>query len=202
MRTVAVPIVISTKLRKVRPRPMEWGGPAPVTRPGLRERDRVRIAAGGETISASASLRMASRTVLLLWLPRLSMSTISSGPQRGHEHLADVGEEAVAVDASIEDDHALAVLFFEAHMFISFPPSGAILGHRTRSGSVGAAHRLRLIDRWQIRWRKPPVISLQKPQRHSCRADSSGSASRTGRTNIANARSVNCGESTGLSSTM
>ena len=38
-----------------------------------------------------------------LWLPRLSMMTMSPGSRVGHQELLDIGEEACAVDRAVDD---------------------------------------------------------------------------------------------------
>src|SRR3979490_1120365 len=55
----------------------------------------------GRKNSLAPAERMSWRTTLPLWLPRLSMTTMSSG-QGGEEDPLDVGSEGLAVDRPFE----------------------------------------------------------------------------------------------------
>ena len=62
---------------------------------------------GGKNRSLAPLARMARRTALPLWLPRLSRMTTSPGFSVGARNLIDIGPEALAVDWTIENPWGL-----------------------------------------------------------------------------------------------
>src|SRR5438034_10482129 len=61
----------------------------------------------GRKNSLAPAERMSWRTALPLWLPRLSMMTMSPGFKVGDEDLLDLGPEAVPVDRAVEHPWSL-----------------------------------------------------------------------------------------------
>ena len=61
----------------------------------------------GRKMSLAPALRIAWRTALPLWLPRLSMMTMSPGWERGNEDLLYVDQEPLAVDRTVDQPGCL-----------------------------------------------------------------------------------------------